>query len=60
MRVVLDEVSGAGFVEVTKKGGIMAVCGLKKGHIRLFIIMYRFPLISYGVNKRFHDQHKRR
>jgi hypothetical protein len=39
LRVVWDEVGGAGFVEVTRKGGIMDVCGLKKGHIRLCVIM---------------------
>jgi len=35
VRVVWDEVSGAGFVEVTRKGGIMDIC--KKGLIRLFV-----------------------
>jgi hypothetical protein len=39
VRVVWDKVNGAGFVEVTKNGGIMDVCGLKKGHIRLCIIV---------------------
>jgi hypothetical protein len=36
-RAVWDKVSGAGFVEVTRKGGIMDICGLKKGHIRLCV-----------------------
>jgi hypothetical protein len=39
VRVVWDEVSGAGFVDVTKKGGIVDVSGLKKGRIRLCVIV---------------------
>jgi hypothetical protein len=31
VRVVWDEVSGAGFVEVTRKAGIVDICGFKKG-----------------------------
>lgn len=38
VRVVWNKVSGASFVEVTRKGRIMDVCGVKKGHIRLCIM----------------------
>jgi hypothetical protein len=47
-------VSGARvLVDVTRKGGIMDVCGREKGHVRWCTIIGKFPLLPWGVNGRF-------
>jgi hypothetical protein len=56
VRVVWDEVckwSRCGCRGVTRKGVIVDACGPEKGHVRLCLIMGRFPLLSCGLNERF-------